>query len=76
MKKLLGALVPLLLLPAVYAEWAPDRTLDSVIRQFGGSLQYQTSDGDWEVVRNSPEEGYVAAVGSGDGTGPGRNLCA
>ena len=67
MKKRLGVLVPLLLLSAVYAERGSDRTLDSVIQQFGGSLQFQTSDGDWEVVRNSPEEGFLAAVGSGRG---------
>ena len=67
MKKLASLLVALLLCPAVYAERGADRTLDTVIQQFGDSLQFQTSDGDWEVVRNSPEEGYLAAVGSGRG---------
>ena len=66
MKILPGALI-FLLLPAVYAERLADRALESVVRQFGGSLQFQTSDGDWEVVRNSPEEGYLAGVGSGTG---------
>ena len=67
MKQLRSLLVALLLLPAVYAERGADRTLDTVIQQFGDSLQFQISDGDWEVVRNSPEEGYLAAVGSGRG---------
>ena len=67
MKKLDSLLVALLLCPAVYAERGADRTLDTVIQQFGDSLQFQTSDGDWEVVRNSPEEGYYARVGSGRG---------
>ena len=67
MKKILGMLVPLLLFSDVYAERRPDRALNRVIQQFGGSLQFQTSDGDWEVIRNSPEEGFLAAVGSGQG---------
>ena len=67
MKKLASLLVALLLFPALFAERGADRTLDTVIQQFGDSLQFQTSDGDWEVVRNSPEEGYLAAVGSGRG---------
>ena len=67
MKKLFGALISLLLSPAVYPERLADRNLENVVQQFGGTLQYQTSDGDWEVLRNSPEEGYLAAVGSGTG---------
>ncbi len=54
-------------LPPLYAERGADRTLDTVIQQLGDSLQFQTSDGDWEVRWNSPEEGYLAAVGSGRG---------
>ena len=66
MKKNLGLLVSLLLLTALHGERVADRTLDSVIQQFGDSLQFQTSDGDWVVHRNSPEEGFVASVvGSG-----------
>ncbi len=67
MKKIFGVLVPLLLFSEANAERRPDRALNSVIQQFGGSLQFQTADGDWEVIRNSPEEGYLAAVGSGQG---------
>ena len=43
MKKLDSLLVALLLCPAVYAERGADRTLDTVIQQFGDSLQFQTS---------------------------------
>ena len=67
MKKLLGAVVPLLLISSAYAERRTDRALDTVIQQFGDSLQFQTLDGDWEVLRNSPEKGYLTAVGSGQG---------
>ena len=67
MKRLCGALVVLLLWPAVYGERRMDRTLENIIRQFSHSLQYQTSDGDWEVVDNSPEDGFSAVTGSGAG---------
>ena len=67
MKKLDGVLVALLLCPAVYAERGADRTLENVIQQFGDSLQYQTSEGDWRVLRNSPEEGFAAGTDNGQG---------
>ena len=67
MKRLYGALVMLLLWPAGYGERSMDRTLEKILRQFSDSLQYQTSDGDWEVVINSPEEGFVAGTASGGG---------
>ena len=67
MKQLRSLLVPLLLFPALYAERRADQTLEEVIRQFGDSLQYQTSDDDWVVVNNSPEEGFLAGTDSGAG---------
>ena len=69
MKKTCGLLVALLLLPAAYAERKADRALEEVIQQFGRSLQYQTSNTDWSVLRNSPEEGFSA--GTVSSTGPG-----
>ena len=62
MKNLPGLLVSLLLVHTVYAERIPDRTLDGVIRQFGRSLQHQTSTGDWSELWNSPEEGFAAST--------------
>ena len=69
MKKTCGLLVALLLLPAAYAERKADRALEEVIQQFGRSLQYQTANSDWRVLRNSPEEGFSA--GTVSSTGPG-----
>ncbi len=69
MKKTCGLLVALLLLPAAYAERKADRALEEVIQQFRRSLQYQTSNSDWRVLRNSPEEGFSA--GTVSSTGPG-----
>ena len=69
MKKTCGLLVALLLLPAAYAEGRADRALEEVIQQFGRSLQYQTANSDWRVLRNSPEEGFSA--GTVSSTGPG-----
>ena len=63
MNKLFGVLVPLLLISTAYAERRAEPTLDKIIQQFGGSLQFQTSDGDWEVLENSTEEGYAAGRG-------------
>ena len=64
-KPLLSGLVALFLLTAVYAERSAERRLDSVIRQFGGSLRDQTSNGAREALHDSPEEGYLPAVSSG-----------
>ena len=65
MKPLLSGLGALFLLTAVYAERSAERRLDSVIRQFGGSLRDQTSNGARETLHDSPEEGYLPAVSSG-----------
>ena len=56
------------MLPAVlYAERRPDRTLEALenaLRRYE-SLQYQTADSDWEVLVNSPEDGFAAATTDG-----------
>ena len=67
MKKPLVPLVALFILPAVvYAERRPDRTLEALenaLQKFESLRQNQTADSDWEVLVNSPEEGFAAATG-------------
>ena len=67
MKKPLVPLVALFILPAVvYAERRPDRTLEALenaLQKFESLRQNQTVDSDWEVLVNSPEEGFAAATG-------------
>ena len=69
MKKVWRLLGALLLLPSVYAEPRVDWTLENLVQQLERSLQYQTSDEGWRVLRNSPEEGFSA--GTVSPTGPG-----
>ena len=67
MKKLCGLLVAFLLLPALYAEQRADQTWEKAIKKAADSLKHQTADDDWTVLKNSPEEGYLAAASSGTG---------
>ena len=69
MKKVWRLLGALLLLPSVYAEPRVDWTLENLVQQLERSLQYQTSDEGWRVLRNSPEEGF--STGTVSPTGPG-----
>lgn len=67
MKKLCGLLLVFLGFPILFAERRPDWTLEALENalQRYGSLQYQTADSDWEVLVNSPEEGFVAVTRDG-----------
>ena len=67
MKKTCRLLAALLLLPSVYAERRADGTLENVLQQLDRSLQFQTSDQGWRVLRNSPEEGFSAGTDNGQG---------
>ena len=67
MKKLYGLLVAFLLVPALYAEQRADQTWEKAIQKAADELKYQTADDDWTVLKNSPEEGFSAATGSGTG---------
>ena len=67
MKKACRLLATLFLLPSVYAERRAERTMEDIGQALRSSLQYQTSDGDWRVFRNSPEEGFSAGTDNGQG---------
>lgn len=56
--------------PPAYAERRAERTMEDVGQALGRSLQYQTSDGGWRVLRNSPEEGFSAGTDDGQGQLP------